>query len=313
MADSPDGPLVADKRLPPFCYQTHAALRALREHFAEADGLKLTTALAVYLCISEAASQEHANGGRNGFMAGRKLIASRAGISVDTLDRYVRALEELSLLGVERRNVGEANLPNLWSLFEPHTPAPQVAAPLRPGSPRECGEGGRAGAAEVLEEEKLERERSTPIAPQKGAPWPSNVDRRPVLLNEGSLAFAILQEFNRVSKRRFSSAGFLAKIIMRIREHPDVTLDGHVAVIEHAFRHPWWKGDPSPSVVYGNDALFERALNAAAAAVAGMDAGSRTLSREEIITYKTEWGPGTPYETLAQARAARAARPELES
>jgi hypothetical protein len=253
MADSPDGPLVADKRLPPFCYQTHAALRALREHFAEADGLKLTTALAVYLCISEAASQEHANGGRNGFMAGRKLIASRAGISVDTLDRYVRALEELSLLGVERRNVGEANLPNLWSLFEPHTPAPQVAA------------------------------------------------------------FAILQEFNRVSKRRFSSAGFLAKIIMRIREHPDVTLDGHVAVIEHAFRHPWWKGDPSPSVVYGNDALFERALNAAAAAVAGMDAGSRTLSREEIITYKTEWGPGTPYETLAQARAARGSRSELES
>ena len=150
-----------------------------------------------------------------------------------------------------------------------------------------------------------------PVVPARAEPpWPGKVDRKAVTVREGELATAILAEFNRVSNRRFSSKGALTKIILRIREHPDVTLAGHAATIEHSFRAPWWRGDPSPSVVYGNDALFERALNAAAAAVAGTDAGRRILTPEEMDTYLVEWGPGTPYESLAQARAAAAASAE---
>ena len=46
---------------------------------------------------------------------------------------------------------------------------------------------------------------------------------------------------------------------MRIREHPELTLDHHRVVIERAFAEPWWRGAPDPRIVYGNGAQFARA------------------------------------------------------
>ncbi len=52
-------------------------------------------------------------------------------------------------------------------------------------------------------------------------------------------------------------------IVRRAREHPELTLEDHEGLIKVQFENPWWKGDPTPSVIYGNGRVFDRALNGA--------------------------------------------------
>lgn len=157
---SPPDDLMRDRRRHAFCYQTHEALDAIR-----ASGLfaasRLTTALAVYLVLTEAANRSGGAGAREeGFTATRPEIAELAGISVDTLDRYVADLAKVGLVEVERRREGTVNLPNRWVLPE-RAPVPPVAAPVRPG-------GGRVGAARSTEEKNTKKKE--PTVPSGGAP-----------------------------------------------------------------------------------------------------------------------------------------------
>lgn len=87
------------------------------------------------------------------------------------------------------------------------------------------------------------------------------VDRRPVKVEHEQLAREILTEWNSQTGQALTAKGWLAKIVMRIREHPGMTLDEHAVVIARTLAHPWWKDDPSPSVLYGNDACFDKALH----------------------------------------------------
>lgn len=155
-----------------------------------------------------------------------------------------------------------------------------------------------------------------PIAPPGGAldrvvpaNRPTKVNRKPVTDDEYALASAVLEAFNVAAGTRYASKDYVAKAVSRIREHPELDLAGHGAVIAHALSHPWWKGPASPSVVYGNESLFERCLHAAAALGGGAQP-ERGLTPEEIRTFGTVWGPGTPHETLAAANAAWAAPAE---
>ena len=50
----------------------------------------------------------------------------------------------------------------------------------------------------------------------------------------------------------------IKQIVERIREWPDLTDDEHIAILDHAFAHPWWDGKPGVGVVYGPKA-FPRA------------------------------------------------------
>lgn len=86
------------------------------------------------------------------------------------------------------------------------------------------------------------------------------VDRRKVLDDERDLAERILTAWNTETGQRLQSRDWLSKIVMRCREHPTVTLEDHVRVIRAALSDPWWTGPPSPSVVYGNGAMFERCI-----------------------------------------------------
>jgi hypothetical protein len=72
-------------------------------------------------------------------------------------------------------------------------------------------------------------------------------------------AVAVLLVFNLIAGTHFGSRNWIAKILVAIRAHPELTLADHVSVIETVFARPWWKGEPSPSVVYGGKA-FESAL-----------------------------------------------------
>lgn len=157
MTDEPDGGAAAveDGRRAPFCFQTHDALDRIREHY---QGAKRTTALAVYLSLTEAANRAGGAAARGGFSASRKEIAGAAGISVDTLDRYVADLVKIGLVEARRRAVEGVNLPNTWVLLDP-LPVPPVAARVRPG-------GSRTGAAQGPK--KRTREEGEPTAPARG-------------------------------------------------------------------------------------------------------------------------------------------------
>lgn len=90
------------------------------------------------------------------------------------------------------------------------------------------------------------------------------VDGKPATDAERLLAQQVLAAWNRLAGQQLTAKTWLAKIVMRLREHPELGLDEHEQIIGSTLRHPWWRGVPSPSVIYGNDAQFERQLTEAA-------------------------------------------------
>lgn len=86
------------------------------------------------------------------------------------------------------------------------------------------------------------------------------VARVPVSEAEEGLAGAVLALWNERTRQRLASREWLAKVVMRIREHPELDLDDHERIIEAALSDPWWSGAPSISVVYGNATQFERSM-----------------------------------------------------
>lgn len=77
---------------------------------------------------------------------------------------------------------------------------------------------------------------------------------------EYNAAATILNGWNALADQRLRSTDWLAKIVMRLREHPELATADHAEIIAANLNHPWWTGPPTPSVVYGNGAQFERAM-----------------------------------------------------
>lgn len=206
---------------------------------------------------------------------GRKLLAAKLGCSEDTLDRAKAELEKVGAISVERGERENGVRPR--NVYTIHRDAPDlqgVAAPVRAAA---------AGAAmyekptttnnknlEIpLKEEPRAREASEQLDLAGGshALGPDEVqqlgevDGVKLTRVEYETARAVLAAFNAAFETRFSGRYFLRGVVMRLREHPSMTLDDHVALVEKAKRNPWWKDDPTPAVVYGNDHVFERMLN----------------------------------------------------
>jgi hypothetical protein len=89
-----------------------------------------------------------------------------------------------------------------------------------------------------------------------------SVDRQTVTEEEEDQARAILASWNEQTGQALTARDWLRMIVMRIREHPELTPNNHAAVIEEALKYPWWSGLASPNVIYGNGAQFERQLMA---------------------------------------------------
>lgn len=89
------------------------------------------------------------------------------------------------------------------------------------------------------------------------------VDRKPVSDQEHDLAKRVLGEWNAQTGQTLCSRDWLAKIVLRIREHPELGFAEHTHAITCTLSEPWWHGPASPSVVYGNGAQFERCLTLA--------------------------------------------------
>jgi len=140
---------VKDARRAPFCYQTLAAVNAIRARFPisreHPTNRERTVAQAIYLALTFEANEQRR---RDGFRASRKRIAELAGTSDRTLDRYVAIFEELGLLEVERQRErdGGMHLPNLWTLIE-QTGSEAPSLPAK--EPRHGGERASPGVAKL--------------------------------------------------------------------------------------------------------------------------------------------------------------------
>ena len=89
---------------------------------------------------------------------------------------------------------------------------------------------------------------------------PKQVNEVDTDARERKLGWAVLDSFNRTFGTHFRAKDHVAKIIRRIREHPGLYLEEHEQVIERMAKVPWWEGKPSPNVIYGNAAQFERSM-----------------------------------------------------
>lgn len=164
MPQQPDAaPL--DRRRPPFCYQTHAALDAIRARYQD-DGAygKLAVALAVYVVLTETANRLGGAPAREGFSATRAAIAEQAGISTHTFSRYAAELARAGVLEIEQNRQGDVSLPNIWTLVEPDGPV--------------AGEGGmsvgaQGGMSVGAQERSKERTPRKPLAIARGSRRPN--------------------------------------------------------------------------------------------------------------------------------------------
>lgn len=165
-----------DERRAPFVWQSVTALEALRGAYS---GSQRSTAIGLYTVMTEVANEQRQREGT--FSATRRDVAQRAGMSRDTLDRYVKGFEDARVLEVDRRPADDGgSLPNRWTLVEP-TPAPcercgqpfgagghgpgfcidrreEGAAPMRQGGRTDAAGGGRTHAAVVNDQEQPPQE-----------------------------------------------------------------------------------------------------------------------------------------------------------
>jgi hypothetical protein len=213
---------------------------------------------------------DHANAETGECYPSIERIARQAELSESAVKSALRALVEQGLIARERRRRGDGSLASYSYTFpgaalawgeRRETPDQRRETPVglevppapEPGIHPEPGEG-------VLHPSATPRESSPPAA--WAAHAPSKVDRKSVTEQEAEASWAILEAWNRETGQSLRAKDWLAKIIMRLREHPELGVAQHAALIRHALSDPWWRGAPSPSVIYGNSAIFEKTLAA---------------------------------------------------
>jgi hypothetical protein len=162
-------------------------------------------------------------------------------------------------------------------------------------------DGGEPEFARTSNEPPEDRTPRTPSVVSPASNRPGTVGKTPVSDDEYELALKVLALFNRAAETRYIAKTFIEMIVRRCREHPELSFAQHALIIATAFEHPWWKDAPAPNVIYGNESIFERSLNAARSGRGG------TPAPVELATYGTRWGPGTEFPSLAAAVWAEAA------
>jgi len=126
----------------------------------------------------------------------------------------------------------------------------------------------------------IERVRAGEVEIVKPTAW--KVDRKIVAREEEELSQRVLELWNEISGQKLRGRGWLGKIVMRIREHPELTYEDHGFVIQRNLDDPWWKGDATPSVIYGSDTQFDRSIVQAGSANRNGSQGAFEIALAEL-------------------------------
>jgi 5-methylcytosine-specific restriction endonuclease McrA len=181
-------------------------------------------------------------------------VRARFGFPDRTWREAIKELVAAGLVQMWRRGQGRSNV---YVLLDPRAAesADQV----------QDGEIGRSEAADPADQER--RDRPIPSDEDAGKQtqrhsWPKSVDSKPVTDQERELADGILAAWNAAIGAELQPTREYGRgIVMRIREHPDLTLEDHVRVITTRVRKKWWtEKRPGPRVLYGNATIFTEAV-----------------------------------------------------
>jgi hypothetical protein len=108
---------VRDLRNAGWCWQEKATLDVLCAFYSGAKLKRRPTALAIYLVLTEIASDAHNSTHAE---ATHRAIWERTGTSETTIKQYLREFIEAGLVAVERQKVHrDINLPNVYVLLTP--------------------------------------------------------------------------------------------------------------------------------------------------------------------------------------------------
>jgi hypothetical protein len=188
-----------------------------------------------------------------------EMIATETELSEPTVKRSLTDLEAQGLIARKRHRRGDGTL-SRYSYWFPHQGSQRPGQGSSRSLPGITGDPDPGITVIPHNQEACENQEGN----QEEHRARVKVQGRIVVATEHDFAEAILDTWNRVSGQRVHSDVWLRKIVLRIRAFPELDLDGHERIIEHAFAHPWWKNNPTPSVVYGSDEQFERSRLAAA-------------------------------------------------
>jgi hypothetical protein len=237
----------------------------------------------------------------------REVIQRDLGIGKNQVTAYIQELtlepaeegdlEDDSPRLVEARRQGRG-LPNIYVINDPvmSPNEPEVIPSIRESRKPESGllENPNEGFSLCTQETKYKKQATPSISPpqresEKGK-HPAvivtrknrSVDRKPVTAEEDLLARDVLLCWNELASQSLSSQDWINKIILRIREHSELTLADHSFVIEQNLGDPWWKGPANPSVVYGSGAQFERSMIKASSAERNGSQGAFEIALAEL-------------------------------
>lgn len=195
-----------------------------------------------------------------GHDANRETLASALGFGVKKVTAACRLLQERGLLDVQRRGLG---LPNLYVVREPETDRSRKAVAAVQEEPQ--------GPFPLSLEDGSLQDTDSAGAPDADDTAAlavrvvdlGRVDRQAVDPAHNVLAQDVLALWNQLTEQSLTSKDWLRMLVMRIREHPELTLADHEHVLRASLASPWWRGAPSPNVIYGSGAQFERSMTAA--------------------------------------------------
>lgn len=192
---------------------------------------------------------------------GKKTLAADCGCSKPTVDKAVAELVAAGAVTIVENTTEEGG--RAANSYRVHA-SPKRAVAEEGGSSGLDGEG-QAGLTASKERDLAVEKAVTTDVVTAGATKRWTVDRKLVNAYEEQMAEDVLASWNAATGQSLASKDWLAKIVMRLREHPDLSLAHHREIIDAALADPWWKGPPTPSVVYGSGAQFERSMVAARA------------------------------------------------
>lgn len=184
---------------------------------------------------------------------GRKLLAKKLRCSDDSLDRAKAELESTGAISVLRGVSDTGQLARNVYTIHLIPPANRTDAAL----PIPAGERARDTRTDAATNERPLNESSS-----SSTGWlPKSVGGLAVTDQEREWTDALLAEFNTVLGKRFAGKDWRTMIVRRMREHPEMDLAEHVALVKHMTGSPWWKNDPTPAVIWGNGKTFDMGLN----------------------------------------------------
>jgi AraC-like DNA-binding protein len=211
----------------PWCWQSKAALRLVRDaHDATND---VTTALAVYVALTECASNE----GKETFTAAHAWINRLSGVSVRTIQKHLKTFAEIGLIAID---VPRLRAPSRFTLLPVRQSLPDDTQPVP--SVRQ-----RTFSAPLPTVEERQKNSEEPLPGFAGAGETPRKQRKPdPIFDAIAEAFGYFGTGHAIAK---ANASLVAKTAKEIRiVAPDVTAEERDLIRKNVFTVRSFKSGP---------------------------------------------------------------------